>query len=74
LIVAFATVELFILATEWFVDQWSFAHRTEETFFVPMSIFVREVLGFGTDFASTLFAGMGKAIFIASDTIRLFIF
>jgi hypothetical protein len=74
LIVTFAAVELIILATEGFVDQRCFAHRAEETFLVPMSIFVGKILGVRADLLSAFFTRIGESIFVTFNTIGMFIF
>lgn len=74
LIVTFTTVELLIFAAERFVDQCCFAHRTEETFLVPVTVFVREILGVGTDLLPAFFTCISKPIFVAFNTVRTFVF
>jgi len=74
LIVTFAAVELFVLATEGLIDQRCFTQRAEETFLMPMSIFVGKIFGFGANLSSTFLARVSKTVFVAFNTVRMFIF
>jgi len=70
--VTFAAVDLFIFRTERFVDERVVADGADEAPFVPMLLFVREILGVGADNLLTFGARVGKELFVASDAIRMF--
>jgi len=74
LVVTFTAVESVIFRPERLVDQRKFAYMAEKAFLMPMFIFVRQILGVGSDFLFALFANMSELILIAIDAERMFFF